>query len=310
MSYLTPTKHPRLNEAVGFLLFSLSLLLLISLVSYHPMDPSLNVSRDPLSSMPVHNWAGRFGASLADLLLTLLGFPAFAFPVFFAWAGWHWVRSRAIANPGTKLTGCLFLVVTTCSLLGLLLQSYLNWFNWSLRAGGLTGDLLSAWLRMKFNFLGSLLLLVTLFFVSLFVVTRFSFSAAIAWLRDRTSFFKRWREKWEEWQKQKEREQDRRELERKLRHEESGKKKDKPVIVQSISEIKEAAPPSARKVAREQSPADTEAAAGEPRISDKMVQIERAAKVATRKPPPRPLRPSLASRSTQYGGLSAGAITG
>jgi S-DNA-T family DNA segregation ATPase FtsK/SpoIIIE len=282
VSRLTPTNHPRLNEAVGFLLFSLSLLLLISLISYHPMDPSLNVSRNPLSSMPVHNWAGRIGAALADLLLTLLGFPAFAIPVFLGWAGWRWIRSRAIANPGVKLTGFLFLVATGCSLLGLLLQNYINWFNWSLRAGGLTGDLLSGWLRLKLNFMGSLLLLVTLFFVALFVVTRFSFSAAFAWLRGRTSLFQRWREKWEEWQKQKEREQDRRELERKLRHEEFGRKKEKPVIVQSISEIKETAPPATRKAAREQPPARPAEAAAEPGISDKLVQIERAAKVATR----------------------------
>ena len=42
MNFLVPTKHPRANEAVGLVLFTLTALLLLSLLSYHPTDPSFN----------------------------------------------------------------------------------------------------------------------------------------------------------------------------------------------------------------------------------------------------------------------------
>ena len=46
MNFLVPTKHPRANEAVGLVLFTLTALLLLSLLSYHPTDPSFNTSRN------------------------------------------------------------------------------------------------------------------------------------------------------------------------------------------------------------------------------------------------------------------------
>jgi S-DNA-T family DNA segregation ATPase FtsK/SpoIIIE len=48
MNFLVPTKHPRANEAVGLVLFTLTVLLLLSLLSYHPTDPSFNTSRNRL----------------------------------------------------------------------------------------------------------------------------------------------------------------------------------------------------------------------------------------------------------------------
>ena len=84
MSFLAPTKYPRLNEAVGLVLFMLAILIVLSLISYHPMDPSLNVSRNPVSQEIVQNFIGRFGAILADLLLTAFGYAAFIFPIVFS----------------------------------------------------------------------------------------------------------------------------------------------------------------------------------------------------------------------------------
>ena len=58
MNFLVPTKHPRLNEAIGLILFTVTILVLLSLLSYHPTDPSLNVSRSTLSDHSVHNFIG------------------------------------------------------------------------------------------------------------------------------------------------------------------------------------------------------------------------------------------------------------
>ncbi|HEX2522785.1 MAG TPA: DNA translocase FtsK 4TM domain-containing protein, partial [Terriglobia bacterium] len=93
MNILVPTKHPRANEAVGLVLFTLTILLLLSLVSYHPTDPSFNTSRNQITDLPVENLVGEFGSTLADLLLQALGYPAFLLPVVFAFFGWKWVCS-------------------------------------------------------------------------------------------------------------------------------------------------------------------------------------------------------------------------
>jgi S-DNA-T family DNA segregation ATPase FtsK/SpoIIIE len=284
VSYLSPSKHPRLNEAAGFLLFILALLLLISLVSYHPMDPSFNVSRNPLSTAPVYNWAGRFGAGLADLLLMGLGFPAFLLPVFFVICGWKWFRSRALENPGIKVTGFTILVGTSCALLSLLFQDIFNWFNWSLKSGGLVGELASGWFLAKFNFIGSLILLTSIFFISLFVATRFSFTALMAWIRDRGRFLSLWRGKWDRWRKEKTYAIDRKELERKRKREGEGHKEEKPVIAQKLVEIKS----QAEKPALPEAPAlhpreqDFAAPAAPPKISEKIAPVELASRLATR----------------------------
>ena len=64
MKYLEPTRHPRLNEAMAVVYLFSGLFVFISLVSYHPFDPSLNTASGALQ--PV-NLTGRTGAFLADL---------------------------------------------------------------------------------------------------------------------------------------------------------------------------------------------------------------------------------------------------
>src|SRR5712691_2650277 len=73
----------RVREALGFALLLGSLLLLLTLVTYDPRDPSLDTAVD---SAP-HNFLGRDGAVLADLLRQSLGIAAFLIPmVLLAWS--------------------------------------------------------------------------------------------------------------------------------------------------------------------------------------------------------------------------------
>ena len=66
---LTPTRNRRLNELVGLLVLASAVLLFLSLVSYHPTDPSFNT----VGSGPVRNWIGPAGAYISDLLLQIEG---------------------------------------------------------------------------------------------------------------------------------------------------------------------------------------------------------------------------------------------
>src|SRR6516225_6960846 len=68
----------RRSELIGFLLSVLGLLILLSLVSYQPLDPSLNSSAAAWPA--VHNWIGLVGSYLADVLYQALGWVAYLVP--------------------------------------------------------------------------------------------------------------------------------------------------------------------------------------------------------------------------------------
>src|SRR5437773_12516378 len=76
MKLLSPTQHRRLNEIVGFLLLSLGLVMLLSLISYHTQDPSF----DTASAARPLNLVGYPGSYLSDLFFQIFGAAAFLFP--------------------------------------------------------------------------------------------------------------------------------------------------------------------------------------------------------------------------------------
>ena len=73
------------SEIIGITLIFLGLLLIVSLISYNPHDPSwASVST---SDQTTHNYAGKIGASLAEALFQLMGFASFIIPFAFVYMG-------------------------------------------------------------------------------------------------------------------------------------------------------------------------------------------------------------------------------
>ena len=72
-SAFTPTSNRRLNELIGFLALVSATLLVLSLISYSPLDPSWNTAAAPPASHPAHNWIGPVGAVVSDLALQIFG---------------------------------------------------------------------------------------------------------------------------------------------------------------------------------------------------------------------------------------------
>ena len=124
----TLTTNRRLNELIGFLIFVFAILLVLALISYSPLDPSLNTAANPVAGRPAHNWIGVVGALISDLALQFFGIGAFLLPVFPALLGVRWFASRKIQSPLAKTLGGIWLVVFVPALLALL-PGHSRWLN-------------------------------------------------------------------------------------------------------------------------------------------------------------------------------------
>ncbi len=173
MRLLTPSENRRLNELVGFIGLTVSILLLLSLVSYHNLDASWNVAA-PGTERLTRNWIGPVGAFLADLLYQVFGYAALLVPVGILVVALRWLRHRPASAPGVKLAGS---VVVLAALDALLAMTPLHPLAGLLDPGGLVGTLAARALRHLFNPLGAALVALAGLFVGLFLATKFSFSA-------------------------------------------------------------------------------------------------------------------------------------
>ena len=87
------TVSRRVSEFVGVALFAAALIWIIALASYDPTDPVWFFSAG-LHAAPA-NFAGRVGAFLAELSFQLVGYAAYLDPVVLVIVGWHYFWCRA-----------------------------------------------------------------------------------------------------------------------------------------------------------------------------------------------------------------------
>jgi S-DNA-T family DNA segregation ATPase FtsK/SpoIIIE len=190
---LTPTGNRRLNELVGVTLIAMAGLLVLSLVSYRPTDPSFNT----VGSTVAHNWAGIFGATLSDLLFQFEGFAAFCLPLMLGLVGVSWIRSRAIGAPKSKVAGFALFLFVTPAIFGLL-PGHMHWLG-SIPVEGVLGRLLVDGMTAWLNYPGTCVLVATLLLIAVLLSTAFSFGNLRQWLAIRFAFVYAWRDRWQNW---------------------------------------------------------------------------------------------------------------
>ena len=178
MNLLQPGQNKPLNELFGFLWLVIGLLLSLALISYHPLDPSLNVAR--AATMPrAQNWIGLVGAYGADILLQALGYTVVLLPLVCFALAWMWFRSRAVTSPKAKVVGVLLILFALSTLLGL--TASLPRIAGLIPASGLLGILLAAGLVSIVNVPGAYIVSLSGLVVGAYLATRFSFSATAQW---------------------------------------------------------------------------------------------------------------------------------
>ncbi len=194
MNILGPTRFERLNEALGLVFLFAGVFVILSLVSYYPLDPSWNTAT---SAVKPHNLTGAAGAHISDLLLQSLGLGAFAIPVLLWMLAWRWVRSRPVSSPWIKTAGSALLIASVCVALALL-PHWRPWTN-TYASGGVLGTLIAEWLIGSFNFAGTAIVTAVGLILSIYIVSTFSMGKLAGWLARPRAWWERRMQRFYAW---------------------------------------------------------------------------------------------------------------
>ena len=166
-----------LREGALLIMGAVAIFLLVSLVSYQPLDPGWSSSG---AVDQISNAGGLLGAWLADVLLYLLGILAYLFPVMIGYSGWLVYRGYS-PNGGIDLhvlavrwAGFLLTVGAGCGLASL--ESGTGNSGLPAGAGGVLGNVIGSGLVDVVSPIGATLFLLALFLSG---VTLFT---GISWL--------------------------------------------------------------------------------------------------------------------------------
>ncbi len=169
----TQRPSPLKKEIVALFFFTFSLIMLLSLISYNPTDPSFSFYQT--SRQKIHNLLGVTGAYLSDLMLQVFGLGSFLLVLIFFQFSLRVLFTLRLNLRFLNIISSLFLVFSACGILSLGLER-VSLGNFSGNGGGLLGDLTSRFLTKYFNIIGAYILLLFAFTLSLMVSTGLSFS--------------------------------------------------------------------------------------------------------------------------------------
>ena len=182
-------KLPRLNlssekgnEILAVLLGAAVVLLLGSLSSYHPLDPSL-LSLSGETDAPTRNFIGPFGAQLAAVCFALFGVTSFLAPLLLGITAWRRFRGLPLSEGPERLIALVLTVPALPAMLQLLFGD-IQWRGQMLAAGGGIGVVVSGLLEDALNRGGAFVVLLTLLLVVSSLALRATFGDLLAVSRE------------------------------------------------------------------------------------------------------------------------------
>ncbi|PYT07235.1 MAG: cell division protein FtsK [Acidobacteria bacterium] len=172
-------REPRLGEMAGVLLLAAGALLAVSLLTYHPDDPSWWVER---TGKPL-NWIGPVGANISRGAFESLGFAAIALPLalmIFSWALLRGSRSPAPsrgAEPAwARAVGLIVVLLAFAVLLSAFFPGEMEFRGDTMAAGGLIGAAIARLAEEQVGWFGAIIGAACGIALGLIFSTRFSFA--------------------------------------------------------------------------------------------------------------------------------------
>ena len=162
----------RAGEIVGVSCLALALFLLLALLSYHPLDPSLRHYYGP-EKISIRNLTGAVGSYTADTLIWIMGFGILWLPAMLLIIALRYFREPQFRIGAATATSTLGLVFATSGLFGLLIGN-VRVYGTLLDAGGLLGMFTARFLDTHLSLAGSLIVLLLIMIIALMILFDFS----------------------------------------------------------------------------------------------------------------------------------------
>ncbi len=155
------------KEILGIGLLGLFLFLLVSLLSYHPFDPSFNT----LASGGARNWCGRAGSYISDALIQLFGLGSYLLAGAALLFGVIYVKKKDPPHMLILAAGLVLFFLSVSALLQIS-AGQIHLRGVTIPFSGLTGAFFERMFLKFFNYFGSYLILVVLLLISLFLIVQ------------------------------------------------------------------------------------------------------------------------------------------
>jgi S-DNA-T family DNA segregation ATPase FtsK/SpoIIIE len=149
----SPSRRSLKREISGIILLAIALYMVLSLVSYHPSDPSFNVS-PPGRVKEIHNLGGIIGSYLSDFLLQGLGLASYLISLAIGILACFLFLPVSEGMTYGKGVGFLLVIFSVATGLGLQADK-IRIFGHEFLAGGVIGELSSRILATYFNLPGA-----------------------------------------------------------------------------------------------------------------------------------------------------------
>ena len=159
----------RLLEAGLILTTAIAAFVLVSLLTFDPVDPSWSQTGDYIK---VKNLTGTAGAWIADLLYFCFGWLALLVPVLIQLFGYllfkktHQVLKLDYLTLSLRVVGLVLFVVSATAISSI---NFDDFYEFS--SGGVIGDVFANAMLPAFNFTGTSIILLCFFFSSLTLMT-------------------------------------------------------------------------------------------------------------------------------------------
>lgn len=155
------------KEMLGVGLLGIFLFLLVSLISYHPFDPSLNT----LATGAAKNWCGKVGSYISDILIQIFGMMSFMLPAVSLLFGLFFIRKKDPPHILLLASGLVLLFFSLSAILQISIgQIHLR--NVAIPFSGFLGSFFGKMFLKFFNYFGSYLILIVLLLISAFLIVQ------------------------------------------------------------------------------------------------------------------------------------------
>jgi len=158
------------SEIIAIVFLFFSILLIFSLISYSPFDPSFFHST--MNSV-VENYGGKIGSEVSAFLFVMFGYASHVLIVFFLFLTAFFFLNRKIKNFYTKSSGFILLLISLSALLSNL-KPFSAIDSATIKTGGVIGFFLNDFFESEIKGFLTFLLFLILVLISLTLIAKLS----------------------------------------------------------------------------------------------------------------------------------------